>query len=59
MRLLLLAADFGVLPPANSPSVDFMLWLTACRPNVRGETCLFIYFNSLIIYYYFIYMFIY
>ncbi len=38
MRALLLAADFGVLPAANSPSVDFMLWLTACRPDVIGET---------------------
>ena len=38
MRALLLAADFGVLPAANSPSLDFMLWLTACRPNVRDET---------------------
>ena len=34
VRLVLLAADFGVLPAVNSPSVDLMLELTAC---VRGD----------------------
>ncbi len=59
MRALLLAADFGVLPAANSPSLDFMLWLTACRPNVRDETrfCNF-YFKILVISLFYLYVYL-
>ena len=48
MRLLLLAADLGVLPAVNSPSVDFMLGLTAYRPDLRGEQKTLFKFNLLI-----------
>ncbi len=52
MRALLLAADLGVVPPANSPSVDFILWLTACRPNERGGNRFFYLFFILLSYLY-------